>query len=75
VHQHLKQIGLAFMKYESANSCFSMTTILVPAPTGAPATWLFQSSWSAFARSAPFIEQGSFYSSINFDLTYSGFGD
>ena len=40
-------------------------------PTGAPATWLFQSSWSAFARSAPFIEQGSFYNSINFDLTYS----
>ena len=30
-----------------------------------------QSSWSAFARSAPFIEQGSFYNSINFDLTYS----
>ncbi len=68
---NLKQIGLAFMNYESANSCFSMTTILVPAPTGAPATWLFQSSWSAFARSAPFIEQGSFYNSINFDLTYS----
>ena len=42
-----------------------------PSPTGAPATWLFQSSWSAFARSAPFIEQGSFYNSINFDLTYS----
>ncbi|MGC1718413.1 MAG: DUF1559 domain-containing protein [Isosphaeraceae bacterium] len=68
---NLKQIGLAFMNYESANSCFSMTTILVPVPTGAPATWLFQSSWSAFARSAPFIEQGSFYNSINFDLTYS----
>ena len=68
---NLKQIGLAFMNYESANSCFSPTTILVPVPTGAPATWLFQSSWSAFARSAPFIEQGSFYNSINFDLTYS----
>jgi prepilin-type N-terminal cleavage/methylation domain-containing protein/prepilin-type processing-associated H-X9-DG protein len=68
---NLKQIGLAFMNYESANSCFPPTTILVPAPTGAPATWYFQSSWSAFARSAPFLEQGSFYNSINFDLTYS----
>jgi len=68
---NLKQIGLAFMNYESANSCFPPTTILVPAPTGAPATWSFQSSWSAFARSAPFLEQGSFYNSINFDLTYS----
>ena len=31
----------------------------------------FESSWSAFARSAPFLEQGSFYNSINFNLTYS----
>ena len=68
---NLKQIGLAFMNYESANSCFSPTTILVPAPTGGPATWSFESSWSAFARSSPFMEQGSFYNAINFDLTYS----
>ena len=33
---NLKQIGLAFMNYESANSCFSMTTILVPVPTRRP---------------------------------------
>ena len=33
---NLKQIGLAFMNYESANSCFSMTTILVPAPIWRP---------------------------------------
>jgi prepilin-type N-terminal cleavage/methylation domain-containing protein/prepilin-type processing-associated H-X9-DG protein len=68
---NLKQIGLALHNYESANSVFPMTTILVPATTGAPATWAFQSSWSAFARSAPFLEQGSFYNSINFSLTYS----
>src|SRR3954447_11440252 len=68
---NLKQIGLAFHNYESANSCFSPTTILVPATTGAPGTWSFESSWSAFARSAPFLEQGSFYNSINFNLTYS----
>jgi prepilin-type N-terminal cleavage/methylation domain-containing protein/prepilin-type processing-associated H-X9-DG protein len=68
---NLKQIGLAFMNYESSNSAFSPTTILVPTANGAPATWLFQSSWSAFARSTPFMEQGSFYNSINFDYTYS----
>ncbi len=68
---NLKQIGLAFMNYESSNGSFSPTTILVPTPTGAPATWFFQSSWSAFARAAPFMEQGGFYNSINFDFTYS----
>jgi prepilin-type N-terminal cleavage/methylation domain-containing protein/prepilin-type processing-associated H-X9-DG protein len=68
---NLKQIGLAFMNYESANMSFSPTTILVPTPSGAPATWSFQSSWSAFARSLPFLEQSNFYNSINFDFTYS----
>ncbi len=32
---NLKQIGLAFMNYESANTSFSPTTILVPLPGGA----------------------------------------
>ncbi len=44
---NLKQMGLAFFNYESSNGAFPMTTILVPAPTGAPATWAYQSSWSA----------------------------
>ncbi len=68
---NLKQIGLAFMNYESTNAVFPMTTILVPKPVGAPGSWAFQSSWSAFARSAPYLEQGNFYNSINFNLTYS----
>ena len=63
------------MNYESSNSCFSPTTILVPTPSGGVATWYFQSSWSAFARSAPFLEQGSFYNAINFDNTYSDPGN
>src|SRR5262249_41991520 len=33
---NLKQIGLAFMNYESANGAFSPTTILVPCPAVAP---------------------------------------
>ncbi len=74
---NLKQLGLAFANYESSNTVFPMTTILIPCPNGSPGSKLdytcggYQSSWSAFARSAPFLEQGSFYASINFNWTYS----
>src|SRR5271165_4599786 len=81
---NLKQIGLAFMNYESANQTFSPTTILIPCPNGpvgsfsGPANALtggtncggFQSSWSAFARSLPFLEQGNSFNTINFFFTY-----
>src|SRR6516165_3520434 len=56
---NLKQMALAFMNYESANSTFSPTTILVPCPNvagsfngpaaGAGNCGGFESSWSAFA--------------------------
>jgi prepilin-type N-terminal cleavage/methylation domain-containing protein/prepilin-type processing-associated H-X9-DG protein len=73
---NLKQIGLALHNYESSNSAYPPTTILVPCPTGAPGTFKpqcggFESSWSAFARSSPFLEQHGFYNAINFSLTYS----
>ena len=77
---NLKQIGLGLMNYESTNNVFPPTTILVPTPTGSfgsykdPVTgshWLFESSWSAFARIAPYWEQGNLYNSINFNWTYS----
>jgi len=79
---NLKQMGLAFANYESSNGTFPMTTILVPCPTGAPGggsiSYLcggFQSSWSAFARACPFVEQSAFYNAINFDNTYSDPGN
>ncbi len=78
---NLKQIGLAFMNYESANNAFSPTTILIPCPNtlgqfngpeaGANNCGGFQSSWSAFARATPFFEQAAFYNGLNFDYTYS----
>ncbi len=76
---NLKQIGLAVMNYESSNGVFPMTTILKPCPNGVAGgkksiDWTcggFQSSWSAFARGTPYLEQGNFYNSINFLLTYS----
>ena len=67
---NLKQMALGFMNYESGNTCFPPTTILVPGGT-TPATWAFQSSWSAFAREGPFLEQSALFNSINFDFTYS----
>ena len=47
-----------------------------PLPDGRPGARLdqlrrFESSWSAFARSPPFLEQSRFYNAINFDWTYS----
>jgi prepilin-type N-terminal cleavage/methylation domain-containing protein/prepilin-type processing-associated H-X9-DG protein len=75
---NLKQMGLAFLNYESSNGSFSPTTILVPCPIGAPGGGSiaitcggFQSSWSAFARALPFMEQSPMYNAINFDNTYS----
>ena len=68
---NLKQFGLGLHNYESTNSVFPPTTILVPSASGAPGTYAFSSSWSAFARISPFLEQGAFYNAINFSLTYS----
>ncbi len=68
---NLKQVGLALANYENSVGTFPPTTILVPAPTGKPGTWLFESSWSAFARIAPYYEAGPLYNAINFELTYS----
>ena len=68
---NLKQMGLAYANYESSVGAFPMTTILTPLPNGAPGKWLFQSSWSAIARSMSFMEQSAAYNAINFSLTYS----
>jgi prepilin-type N-terminal cleavage/methylation domain-containing protein/prepilin-type processing-associated H-X9-DG protein len=63
---NLKQMGLAFFNYESANGTFPPTSIDVPAPVGAPGTWLYSVSWSPFVRSAPFLEQSGLYNAVNF---------
>ena len=59
-------MGLAFFNYESANGTFPPTSIDVPAPVGGPGSWIYSVSWSAFARSAPFLEQNALYNSMNF---------
>src|SRR5262245_60984870 len=61
---HLKQVGLALMNYESANSVLPPTTILIP-PFGGK-SFVVESAWSPAARSAPFMELGPLYNGINF---------
>ena len=68
---NLKQMGLGLHNYESSVGAFPMTTILIPSVSGAPGTWSFSSSWSAFARMSPYLEQGNLYNAINFSLSYS----
>ncbi len=63
---NLKQMGLAFFNYESANGTFPPTSIDVPFPTGAPGNWIYSVSWSAIVRAMPFIEQSSMFNAINF---------
>ena len=76
---NLKQLGLALMNYESSNNVFPPTTILTPTAAGSlgsytnPVTgsnWLYESAWSAFARSSSFLEQGGLYNAINYNFTY-----
>ena len=63
---NLKQMGLAFFNYESSNSVFPVGSIDVPAPVGAPGTWLYSVSRSPLARSFSFIEQNAMFNAINF---------
>jgi prepilin-type N-terminal cleavage/methylation domain-containing protein/prepilin-type processing-associated H-X9-DG protein len=69
---NLKQMGLAVFNYESAVGTFPPTTILIPFPNQTPGgTWMFESSWSVFARTTPYMEQSNLHNSINYDFTYS----
>ncbi|MGC8638299.1 MAG: DUF1559 domain-containing protein [Isosphaeraceae bacterium] len=63
---NLKQFGLAFLNYESANATFPIKSVLTPMPGGSPGTFLWASCWSPFARAGTFLEQGALFNAINF---------
>jgi prepilin-type N-terminal cleavage/methylation domain-containing protein/prepilin-type processing-associated H-X9-DG protein len=67
---NLKQVALAIMNYESANSAFPPTTILKPLPAGGFGNYIYVSAWSPIARAASYLEQSAVYNSINFNWTY-----
>jgi prepilin-type N-terminal cleavage/methylation domain-containing protein/prepilin-type processing-associated H-X9-DG protein len=73
---NLKQIGLAFANYESANGMFPLgAMVLVPGP--AAATWGNETnnngvSWVALTL--PYLEQNTVFNAINFNTSIAGGG-
>ena len=59
---NLRQLGLAFQNYESAN--IVLPPAFVGAGTGNTVAWT--NGWSALARILPYVEQNGLYNSANF---------
>ncbi len=68
---NLKQIGLALHNYESTNNCFPTAGQSTRFTTSPPSSQFADGEWGPLARILQFVEQGSAYSSLNFDLPYS----
>ena len=69
---NLKQIGLAFMNYESANRLLPADDDPGPGAHRGPGDLVCSSRRGVPSPARPpFLEQGAFYNAINFDLTYS----
>jgi prepilin-type N-terminal cleavage/methylation domain-containing protein/prepilin-type processing-associated H-X9-DG protein len=62
---NLKQIGLAFHNYESANGAFPPMDIIYGLGPGGTNTG---QAYSALARMLPFMEQTQIYNAINFSM-------
>jgi prepilin-type N-terminal cleavage/methylation domain-containing protein/prepilin-type processing-associated H-X9-DG protein len=65
---NLKQLGLAVMNYESANSALPPQQTGIWVGTAQPTQY---TSWGVTARLAPFMEAGPMYNAMNFTLKYS----
>ncbi len=64
---NLKQMGLAVQNFEGTYKVFpSSLKPVIPNASGQ------YDGWSAQGQILPYLEQGSLYSGINFDLTYNG---
>jgi prepilin-type N-terminal cleavage/methylation domain-containing protein/prepilin-type processing-associated H-X9-DG protein len=68
---NLKQIGLALFNYESSNGAFpsggESTNFNVPAGSYA-ASQFIDGGWSTLARILPFLEAGTAFNALNFNL-------
>ncbi|WP_165229958.1 DUF1559 domain-containing protein [Aquisphaera insulae] len=65
---NLKQLGLAVMNYENANTALPPQQTMVIVGNNQPTSY---TSWGVSARLAPFMEMGPVFSAMNFSLKYS----
>jgi prepilin-type N-terminal cleavage/methylation domain-containing protein/prepilin-type processing-associated H-X9-DG protein len=66
---NLKQLALAAMNYESANTCYPAGSYSQIDPVKG-ATY-YRANFSSFVRILPFTEQAPMYNATNFNLTYA----
>jgi prepilin-type N-terminal cleavage/methylation domain-containing protein/prepilin-type processing-associated H-X9-DG protein len=67
---NLKQIGLALHNYESANISFPPAgeSTNFNNPSGVPSSQFVDGGWSALARILPYMEGGSSFNALNFNI-------
>jgi prepilin-type N-terminal cleavage/methylation domain-containing protein/prepilin-type processing-associated H-X9-DG protein len=75
---NLKQIGLALFNYESSQGSFppsgestNFNNGAALTVTSGPSTQFVDGSWSALARVLPFMEGGSQFNALNFNVGYN----
>jgi prepilin-type N-terminal cleavage/methylation domain-containing protein/prepilin-type processing-associated H-X9-DG protein len=66
---NLKQLALAAINYESANTCFPAGSYSVADPVKGAS--FYRPNFSSFVRLLPFTEQSPMYNAVNFSLTYA----
>jgi len=65
---NLKQIGLALHNYENSNGAFPTGGASTNFSLTPPATQVVDGNWSTLARILPFLEAGTAFNALNFNL-------
>jgi prepilin-type N-terminal cleavage/methylation domain-containing protein/prepilin-type processing-associated H-X9-DG protein len=68
---NLKQIGLALYNYESATTSFPPSGESTNFSLSPPGTQFIDGGWSALARIMPFMEGGTSFNAMNFNVDYN----
>jgi prepilin-type N-terminal cleavage/methylation domain-containing protein/prepilin-type processing-associated H-X9-DG protein len=68
---NLKQIGLGLHNYESANGSFPPSGESTNFNLTPPKTQFVDGGWNALARILPFMEGGSSFNALNFNVDYN----